>query len=110
MRDTYLCPICDPQTRLPIPDPNQSAAFVWESGLDSTEFISHLNTVYLEVVHWRQNLFTVPSCSAGCCFVKELSSLFGAYIWQFYLSGNCGPESWKEGDLLQLLKESRTIQ
>ena len=27
--ERYLCPLCDPKTRLPIPDPNQSAAFVW---------------------------------------------------------------------------------
>jgi len=40
--ERYLCPLCNPQTRLPIPDVNQSATFVWSSGLASSEFLSWL--------------------------------------------------------------------
>ena len=33
----YSCPLCDPQTHLPILDANQSDTFVWGSGLSSSD-------------------------------------------------------------------------
>ena len=91
-------------------------------------------------MHWRKNLFTIPNCSAGHIFIKELSSLYRAYSdstsletvalkaamvlpplllqrphcrstnhdYKRYLE--CYLQLWKEGDLLQLLQEGRTIQ
>ena len=127
----YLCPLCNPQTRLPIPDANQSAMFVWCSGLTSSEFLARLNTAYSEVVHWKQNLFTIPYCSAGHSVIKDLSSLFRAYCDSTALETvalkaamvlpplllqrphcrstnhdhkrclECRLQLWKEGDLLQ---------
>ena len=114
--------------------------FVWGSGLSSSDFILRLNTAYSEVVHWRQNLFTVPHCSAGHSFIKELSSLYRAYGDSTSLetvaleaamvlpplllqrphrrSTSHGHKRclehrlqlWKDGDLLQLLQEGRTVQ
>lgn len=34
---------------------------------------------YDEVIHWKQNLFLVPSGSAGISFVKELARLFQSF-------------------------------
>lgn len=34
---------------------------------------------YDEVIHWRQNLFIVPSSNAGNLFVHELARLFQAF-------------------------------
>ena len=105
-----------------------------------SEFISRLNITYSQVVHWEQNLFSVPSCSAGFRFVKELSTLFKAYGQRTSLetvalkaamvlpllllqrphhrSSNHNNKQclerrlqlWNDGDLLQLLQEGRTIQ
>ena len=33
-----------------------------------------INTVYEEIVHWRKNLFDVPTCKTGSAFDKELST------------------------------------
>ena len=38
-----------------------------------------INTAYDEVVHWRHNIFQVPSGSSGKAFVSELARLFQAY-------------------------------
>ena len=35
--ERYSCPLCDPQTHLPILDAHQSDAFVWGSGLSSSD-------------------------------------------------------------------------
>ena len=91
-------------------------------------------------MHWRQNLFTVPYYSAGHNFNKELSSLYRAYGDSTSMetvplkvalvlpplllqTPHCRStnrdhkhclehclQPWKEGDLLELLQEHRTIQ
>ena len=38
-----------------------------------------LNGIYDEIVHWKRNLFKVPSGKAGTIFVRELSFMFRAY-------------------------------
>ena len=38
------------------------------------EFKKQISTIYDEVVHWRKNLFDVPTCKAGKMFVKELAN------------------------------------
>ena len=106
-----------------------------------SDFILRLNTAYSEAVHWRQNLFTVPHCSAGHSFIKELSSLYRAYgdstsletvvlkaaimvlpplllqrphrrstshDHKRYMERRL--QLWKDGNLLQLLQEGRTVQ
>ena len=46
------------------------------SGEDFTQII---NSSYDEVVHWRRNLFKVPSGKSGKAFVGELARLFASY-------------------------------
>lgn len=95
---------------------------------------------YEEVVHWRRNIFQVPSGSAGKSFVLELARLFQAYadsssleciamkaitIAQVLLLQKPSRSSkskdhaahlqrrlklWHEGDIPSLLEEGRCIQ
>lgn len=58
----------------PVSPPN----FTWGS-LSGTEFQLQVNHAYSEVVHWKQNLFRVPSGTAGNKFVSELTRLFQAF-------------------------------
>jgi len=52
--EKFLCPLCNPQTCLPV---NQSASFIWGTGIVSYDFFSRLNITYFEVVHWKQNTY-----------------------------------------------------
>ena len=56
----------------------QPPNFTWNSGSGEI-FCRKINTVYEEVVHWRRNLFQVPSGNAGKSFVSELARLYQAY-------------------------------
>ena len=38
-----------------------------------TEFVRTINEIYEEVIHWRKNLFKVPSGNAGRKFISELT-------------------------------------
>ena len=52
---------------------------LWSKNVSCHEFQEAINAAYMEIVHWRPNLFMLPSGSVGKCFVKELSSLFNAF-------------------------------
>jgi len=41
--------------------------------------LNTINSIYDEVIHWRQNLFPVPLGNVGNSFVQELARLFQAY-------------------------------
>ena len=56
----------------------QPPNFMW--GSCSGEILcTRIEQAYEEVVHWRRNLFQVPSGAAGKAFVSELARLFQAY-------------------------------
>ena len=107
---------------------------------DANSFCEDLDVVYREVVHWRRNVFEVPRGSAGKAFVGDLARLFRAvgqgsalepvalkavFVASSMLLQRSSPRSkptdnsktlgermilWKNGDLLELLQEGRTIQ
>ena len=52
--------------------------FVWGS-LDGPSFSSLIRSCYDEVVHWRRNIFKIPSGKAGTSFVRELARLYKSY-------------------------------
>ena len=56
----------------------QPPNFTWGS-YNGKVFCTSINLAYEEVVHWRRNLFQVPSGSSGRAFVSELARLFQAY-------------------------------
>ncbi len=71
---------------VPGQDENDNAAlrerpirdFTWGE-LDGETFSNALEAAYAEIVHWRRNLFTVPSGSVGKDFTRELTRLFNGF-------------------------------
>ena len=53
-------------------------AFTW-GNFSGSEMLAIINKVYDEIVHWRHNLFLVPTGSAGNSFVQELARLLQAF-------------------------------
>ena len=47
--------------------------------LSGKDFSHAIDCAYSEMVHWRKNVFSVPSGKAGKQFVRELTTLFSAY-------------------------------
>ena len=47
--------------------------------IDGENFSSVLDQVYKEKVHWRRNIFPLPTGRSGKLFVAEPSRLFDAY-------------------------------
>ena len=64
--------------KLPAYKPATTARFMW-GALDSTEVSQKLDLVYNKVVHWKKNLFKIPTGSSGQSFTKELSRLYLAF-------------------------------
>ena len=113
--------------------------FVWDE-VDGTTFIRDIEKAYADVVHWRGNLFLIPSGSAGKDFVHEQARLFQAcaegtaletvaimaamtmpaLLLQKPYNGSKAKEhssclrrrldSWKAGNIEALLLEGKTIQ
>ena len=52
--------------------------FVW-GNVPGEELCALMNQAYEEVVHWRRNLFQIPSGSTGKAFVTELARLYQVY-------------------------------
>ena len=59
---------------VPISTPN----FHW-GNLNAEDFSHVITCASAEIVHWRRNVFMVPSGKAGKRFVQELTRLFSAY-------------------------------
>ena len=108
--------------------------------LDGVEFIDAILGAYAEVVHWRRNVFLVPSGKIGKQFVQELASLFLAFAQgsamesiAIHAAMLACPlllqkphhtsksrdhvealerrlRAWREGDINGLMREGRTIQ
>ena len=107
---------------------------MWSENVSCHEFREAINTAYMEIVHWRPNLFMLPSGSIGKCFVRELSSLFNAFSissayeafaitaamsmpayaksktrdHMAYLEKRL--DLWKKGDINSLLAQAKVIQ
>ena len=153
---TPLAPIPPTHANFPTPDsdrrtdvagtpalpafiPMASPVFTW-GDLDAETFTQRLNLAYSTVIHWRRNIFAIPTGNAGTAFVRELSRLFRAYATGSALESvalraamtmcvlllqkpsrlskskdhvACLERrmgSWRAGDLDELLQEGLTIQ
>ena len=108
--------------------------------VDGETITQRINQAYNEIVHWRRNLFKVPSGKAGTQFVEELARLLTAYAegtplqniamkavmtMPALLLQKPHPKSrttdhseclkkrfalWSKGDIESLLQEGKTIQ
>ena len=114
--------------------------FKWGAVKDTVVFVANIDEVYKEVVHWKQNLFMLPSGREGQAFICELVKMF-----QFY--GESSPlerialkcamilpslilqkplptsrsanqmkaihhrlQKWKNGEIIDILREGHTIK
>ena len=65
---------------LPQPSAMALAQFTWgPNEVSSEQFIQSVNATYSEEVHWRRNIFFMPSGKAGKTFIRELAWLLRAY-------------------------------
>ena len=124
-----------------LPAFNQAAepSFRWGT-MSGHDFMHVVRCAYDEIVHWRRNVFMLPSGGVGKKFVRELTSLFLAYAQGSAMesvaieaamvastlllqkphskSKSCDHvqaldrrlRAWREGDIDGLLREGRTIQ
>ena len=72
----------DPSVDIPLPLPHYPRAheptFTW--GIQGYPSFRHSVTCcYAEVVHWKRNLFKVPSGKIGVFFIKEVTLFIKAY-------------------------------
>lgn len=67
-----------PNCSLPSFRPTLGTDYTW-GDLSGQVFTSLIDEAYSQVVHWRPNLFKVPSGSSGKRFVAELAHLYEAY-------------------------------
>ena len=126
-------------TVLPSFSPASSTAFHWGNVLGDI-FCRDITLAYEEQVKWRKNTFSPPTGHAGTEFVKEHARLLRAYtnktplervsLWAIMVMpslllqkphAKAGSKEfsqhlsrrlvlWKEGKILELLDEARTIQ
>ena len=124
---------------LPQATPLADPTFTW-SEYDSIYFTNNLNAAFAEAVHWKMNLFKVPYGKVGKSFVFEIARLFTAFATSSALESvalkaatlmpllllqkptrkskakehiTCLErrlDTWRNGDLNELLREGRTIQ
>ena len=53
----------------------------WQD-LTGLEFSAAIDDVYIQIVHWRKNLFELPSGASGKRFVAELARIFQAFAME----------------------------
>ena len=132
---------CSVPLILNLPDfsPAAQPDFTWGC-LSGEDFCHSIHCAYAETVHWKRNIFLVPSGKIGKQFVRELTTLFRAFapasamesialesimvastllLQKPHFTSKCSDhitalerrlKAWKEGDIDGLLREGRAIQ
>ena len=80
----FICPTCATSSdvrNLPSFNLSTLTTFEWRGSL-SPAVLELLDQLYFQVVHWKPNLFTVPSGNLGKSFVSELASLLHSFSKQ----------------------------
>ena len=123
----------------PPPEPISTANFQWGEHDGSSVGLA-VESAYAEAVHWRRNIFMIPSGKAGKDYVKEQARLFSAYsdgtpmeqvalkvamLMPLLLLQKPHPTSktkdhtrclerrmrvWSSGNIGELIREGKTIQ
>lgn len=68
----------DPHLRLPEYELMSETNFVW-GALDGPSVAHSIDCAYAEIVHWKRNLFLLPSGKAGRDFIREQTRLLSSY-------------------------------
>ena len=79
LEETAKDMITDPAIQLPPYHPLSKPNFMWSENISGEAFTDDIMATYHEIVHWKKNIFMVPSGRAGEDFVKEMSLLFRSY-------------------------------
>ena len=58
--------------------------FSWGT-LDGSTFSQQISDMYYDIVHWKRNIFLIPSGAARKDFVSEVAHLLQAYADEFSL-------------------------
>ena len=66
------------QVNLPAYEPACPPNFVW-GDKGGEEVVNDIDKIYSKTVHWRHNLYKIPSGKFGKQFVKEVARLFNTY-------------------------------
>ena len=78
----YVCPFCDSASlnlrSLPSFVTTTLSDFSWRNSLGA-DLATLFDDLYSKIVHWRPNLFMVPTGSTGKAFVSELALLIQSY-------------------------------
>ena len=77
--ESFVCSICSGLPALSIFAPVKHHNFAWSPSVSGDIFSERVCRAYDIVVHWRRNLFPVPSGRVGTQLVSELSKLFNYY-------------------------------
>ena len=137
--DEPVCPQLAPTTVLhsttnilPAFVPMTDSQFMWGE-LESSAFASLLDSVYLEVVHWRKNSFSIPRGNSGKAFVNAFAhgsalehvALKATIVLPLLVLQKPHRKSkakdhaallerrlkiWEQGNLAELLNEGKVIQ
>ena len=68
----------DMEDTLPLFSPAHSPDFKWGE-MEGVKVVVDIDMIYSEIVHWRHNLFKIPSGKQGKVLVQEMARLFNAY-------------------------------
>ena len=68
----------DMEDTLPPFSPAHSPDFKWGE-MEGVKVVVDIDMIYSEIVHWRHNLFKIPSGKQGKVLVQEMARLFNAY-------------------------------
>lgn len=71
---------------LPPFSPAHPSDFTWGE-MEGAKVVADIDVIYSEIVHWRHNLFKIPSGKQGKMFVHEMARLFNAYAEASSLEG-----------------------
>ena len=122
----------------PLPTCSQPE-FQWGS-VDGMAFCEMIDEVYNDIIHWKRNIFLLPSGATGKSFIEEITRLLMAFadgsaiecialkaffVMQILLLQKPSQKSkskdhvahlkrrlnlWKQGDIASLVQEGRCIQ
>ena len=70
------------------PDPLSTPKFTWGT-FSGPEMANAITKTYDEIIHWRHNLFLVPSGNTGNSFVLELARLLQVFADGFSMESVC---------------------
>ena len=64
----------------PKPDSSPKCQIFYWGTVEGEKFSKDLDFVYEKIVHWRQNLFLLPTGKSGKKFIREMTRLINSWV------------------------------